>query len=76
MVRADKLLNKIGRSLMTDRILACLLFLVVIGIVTIVALKISGFSFKGASGGLLVIDCSLEWTKTLQECQKALSPAP
>ena len=76
MVRADKLLNKIGRSLMTDRLLLCLLLLVVIGIVAIVILKILGFSFNGSSGGILVIDCSLEWAKNTKECQKAIGAIP
>ena len=71
MVRADKLLNSIGRSLMTDKLLLCLLLLVIIGILTIVILKIIGVDLKGNNNGALVIDCSLSWAKSFKECQSA-----
>ena len=78
MSRADKLLKTIGRSLMTDRLLLCLLLLVVIGIVVIVVLKVIGVNFKGQSvgSGTLIIDCSLAWAQNLKECQIAQGMNP
>lgn len=77
MKRADKLLNQIGRRLMTDKLIACLLLLIVLGIIVLVAVKALGLD-KGGSVTLsdsyivivngLPMDCSLDFTKTRKEC--------
>jgi hypothetical protein len=63
---------------MTDKMILCLLLLVLIGIIVIVVLKVMGVDLKvsGGGGGLLVIDCNLEWMRNTKECQEALNGRP
>jgi hypothetical protein len=42
MARADKLLNQIGKRLFTDRLIACLLLFLIIGIFVIIIVKSLG----------------------------------
>jgi len=48
MKRADKLLNQMGRRIMTDKLLALLLLALVIGILVVIILKATGYG--GSSG--------------------------
>mmetsp|Transcript_11787 Transcript_11787/g.32819 ORF Transcript_11787/g.32819 Transcript_11787/m.32819 type:complete len:99 (-) Transcript_11787:543-839(-) len=66
--RANKLLNQMGRSLITDKFLLCLVLFIVLGIIVIVVAKILGVSLKADSGGF-VIDCSLDLFKKTNDCQ-------
>ena len=70
MVAADRLLNQIGRSLMTDKLMACLLLLLLVGIIVIIVGKVMGVGSKENSHSVYVIDCSLEWTRNSPECKK------
>ena len=77
MKRADKLLRYFGRSLMTDKLLACLVLLVLLGIIIIIVVKMFGIRVSGdVTQGVLVIDCSLEWSRNFKECQQANTATP
>ncbi len=60
---------------MTDKLILCLVLLVVIGIIVIIVLKVMGIEMKvsGGDGGVLVIDCNLEWMRNSKECLQALN---
>mmetsp|Transcript_57355 Transcript_57355/g.119941 ORF Transcript_57355/g.119941 Transcript_57355/m.119941 type:complete len:326 (-) Transcript_57355:2-979(-) len=77
MKRADKLLNQIGRRLMTDKLIACLLLLLLIGIVVLVAVRALRLDKSGPvtlqNSNIVIyngfeIDCSLDFTKTHKQC--------
>jgi len=72
---ADKLLNQIGRRIMTDKLIACVILLLLLGMLGILVVKSLGLDkgatdVAGAGGQYYAIDCSLDITKTYRQCQE------
>mmetsp|Transcript_56152 Transcript_56152/g.114831 ORF Transcript_56152/g.114831 Transcript_56152/m.114831 type:complete len:279 (-) Transcript_56152:365-1201(-) len=75
---AEKLLNQIGRRLVTDKLIACVILLLLLGIIGILVVKSLGLDksstdVEGAGGQYYAIDCSLDITKTYRACQDLLA---
>lgn len=71
MKAADKLLNQIGRTLMTDKCLACLIVVLLVVMLGVIVAKMFGLGkAEEAPGGYLAIDCSWEFNAHIRECRE------
>jgi len=77
MKTAEKLLNQIGRRIVTDKLIACVVLMLLLGILGILLVKMLGLDkattdVTGAGGYVYTVDCSLPsaFTASFKQCEE------
>mmetsp|Transcript_48108 Transcript_48108/g.150949 ORF Transcript_48108/g.150949 Transcript_48108/m.150949 type:complete len:191 (+) Transcript_48108:407-979(+) len=68
--RANQVLRQISRRIASDKMILCLILILIVAILGIVIAKGMG-KLSGGSSGTSPIDCSLDFTKTTSACLSA-----